>query len=100
MTGTLDPTHPSSQRTAYFASDAMLRQNGELAYNTTQEVDTYHYDIIDSTAAARVVSYAWATQAMKDADFNHVCGYCFYKTLSGRCARSSNSTAHTSPISK
>ena len=42
MTGTLDPAHPSVPRTAYFAFETQLAQNGELAYNSTAEVRAYH----------------------------------------------------------
>ena len=87
MTGSLDPTHPSAPRTAYFAFERTLVQNGELAFNTTSEVEAYYYAVIRSTASARVVSMAWAHQAMENADFNHMCGYCFYNDLTGRCQR-------------
>ena len=89
MTGTLDPEHPSAPRTAYLAFETLLAQNGELAYNSTAEVRAYHYRTIESTAAARVRSMAWAHQAVENADFNHVCGYCFYRNLTGRCLRPS-----------
>lgn len=90
MTGTLDPIHPSTTPTAYFAFETELVQNGELAYNTTSEVNSYHYSELESTKAARVVSKAWAHQAMENADFNHICGYCFYKTMQGRCHKGMN----------
>lgn len=93
MTGTLDPMHPSAERTAYFAFETLLVQNGELAYNTTDEVENYHYDSLAATKNARVVSKAWAHQALENADFNHVCGYCFYRTLQGRCQKASSSAS-------
>ena len=74
-------------RTAYFAFETQLAQNGELAYNSTAEVRAYHYHAVEATASARVVSMAWAHQAVENADFNHICGYCFYKNLTGRCLR-------------
>ena len=85
MTGTLDPLHPSAPRTAYLAFQRQLEQNGELAYNTTSEVESYHFEVLPTTKTARVKSAAWATQTIENADFNHVCGYCFYNSLQGRC---------------
>merc|ERR1712113_128847 len=85
MTGTLDPMHPSSPRTSHLAFEMTLVQNGELAYNTTAEVKAYHYKLVESTKNARVVSMAWAHQSVEAADRNHVCGYCAYRSLQGRC---------------
>lgn len=85
MTGTNDPAHPSTPRTAYFAFGTELAQNGQLAFSTTSQVETYYYAALNSTSRARVVSMAWAHQAMENADFNHVCCYCFYRDLVGRC---------------
>ena len=76
---------PTSARRLAF--ETQLAQNGELAYNSTAEVRAYHYHAVEATASARVVSMAWAHQAVENADFNHICGYCFYKNLTGRCLR-------------
>merc|ERR1711935_617095 len=87
MTGSLDPEHPFTPRTAYLAFQTVLVQNGALARNTTSEVSAYHYAVVNTTTSARVVSMAWAHQEIENADFNHVCAYCFYNDLMGRGCR-------------
>jgi hypothetical protein len=83
MTGTLNPVHPSTP-TAYFAASGSPANPGELASYTKDELSRMSYKPLQATVGAKITSFAWAANSMRNPDFAHTCGYCFYDQ-SGNC---------------